>query len=32
MALNDIWHVTDIQSVHATRVSNVTHWRQDNSG
>ncbi|GAG59337.1 unnamed protein product [marine sediment metagenome] len=32
MALNDIWQVTDIQSVHATRVSNVTHWRQDNSG
>ncbi|GAG84311.1 unnamed protein product, partial [marine sediment metagenome] len=31
MALNDIWQVTDIQSVHATRLSNVTHWRQDNS-
>lgn len=32
MALNDIWQITDIQSVNNTRVSNVTHWRQDNSG
>ncbi|GAI64541.1 unnamed protein product [marine sediment metagenome] len=31
MALNDIWQVTDIQSVNGTRLSNVTHWRQDNS-
>ncbi|GAG60730.1 unnamed protein product [marine sediment metagenome] len=32
MAINDIWQVTDIQNVHGTRLSNVTHWRQDNSG
>ncbi|GAG73962.1 unnamed protein product [marine sediment metagenome] len=32
MALNDIWQVTDIQSVNGTRVSNVFHYRQDSSG
>lgn len=32
MALNDIWQITDIQNVHGTRLTNVSHWRQDNSG
>ena len=31
MALNDIWEITDIQSVNNTRLSNVSHWRQDSS-
>lgn len=31
MPLNDVWEVTDIQTVHATRITNVSYWRQDNS-
>ncbi|GAG89908.1 unnamed protein product [marine sediment metagenome] len=31
MAVGDIWQITDIQNVNGTRLSNVTHWRQENS-